>query len=79
MQWHRTVDGKTVGLLKHFLENLSLAGKSPGQRAETFNAMLRDRGCSGKLYEARLKNKCGRAPWVATKDAYRAVYNFLQA
>ncbi len=77
MEWHYTDDGLKVGLLKHFLKELQLAKNNPGQRAETFNAMLRERGYAGRVLEKRLRNKCGRKPWVATQDTLRNVYQLL--
>jgi len=77
MEWVDAQGGGKVGLLKHFLEALALAKNNPGQRAGTFNSLLRAGGCEGRLYVAQLKGRCGRKPWVAAKSTFRDLYNFL--
>ena len=77
MQWCQSQDGRQVGLLKQYLQAFKLPVKNPGQRAATFNGILRDSGHVGRVYETRIKNKCGRAPWVASKATYRAIYKYL--
>jgi len=68
---------KKVGLLRDFLKPFDLPYRNTGQRAATFNAKLGGGGVSGRLFEAKLKNKCGRKPWVGTKKTFRAVYKHL--
>ena len=77
MEWPETAQGRTVGLLRHFLEEFSLPVNNAGQRADTYNALLREARYSGKFYETKLRNKAGRKPWVASKETFRAVYKFL--
>lgn len=74
MEWHFTDGGRCVGLLKHFLRELGLPRKHAGQRADTYNALLRKAGKPGRLVEKRLQSKSGRPPWVASKDTFRDLY-----
>ena len=78
MAWMKTADGATVGLLKHFLQAMT-PGKSinPAQRARTYNAMLRDEGCQGRVYQKKVRNLTGKAPWVASKITLRSIYKHL--
>ena len=77
MQWVRTAQGMEVALLRHFLEALGLPVNNAGQRAATFNTLLRQNGSSGKLFEAKIANKTGRKPWVGTKATFRDLYQFV--
>ena len=54
---------------------VGLAANNPGGRSLTFNSLLGHAGASGRLYEARVVGECGRAPWVASEDTFRALYN----
>ena len=75
MDWGLTDKDQRVGKLKHFLEALGMAAKSPGQRAKTFNTLLGHAGSSGKLYKARLVGESGKKPTVASEDTFRALYH----
>ena len=81
MQWHQDEDGNTVGLLKHFLKAVigQQVGKqaNAGQRAGTYNAMLREGGCQGQIYETKIRDMPGRDPWVASKSTFNALYSYL--
>ena len=78
MEWKKEKQqGRKVALLKHFLDALGLPSRNPGQRAKTFNAMLRRRGSEGKVFNGRLENKCGRKPWVASKATFRELYTYV--
>ena len=77
MEWFEQQAGPKVGLLKHFLQGLRLPCKNPGQRASTFNSLLGRRGCQGRVFSGKLKNKCGRKPWVGTKKTLTKLYTFL--
>ena len=78
VEWFKQHEGgDKVGLLKHFLEALQLPCKNPGQRAKTFNALLKRGRRPGRVFTGRLKNKCGRKPWVATKTTLRDLYAYL--
>ena len=69
--------GTKVGLLSQYLKAFGLPGKNPGQRATTFNALLKKHSCKGKVYKGTLKGKCGSKPWVATKQTFRELYTHL--
>ena len=76
MRWYVTEKGRRdVKKLKDFLLAVGLAANNPGGRSLTFNSLLGHAGASGRLYEARVVGECGRAPWVASEDAFRALYN----
>ena len=78
VEWFQQQEGvDKVGLLKHFLQALQLPCKNPGQRAKTFNALLKRGCCKGHVFTGKLKNKCGRKPWVATKKTFRDLYTYL--
>ena len=77
MEWSSTAQGQEVGLFRHFLAALGLPVNNAGQRAGTMNAMLQERRVSGRVFEAKLAQKAGRKPWVATKATFRALYNYL--
>ena len=77
MEWFEQQTGPNVGLLKHFLQGVRLPCKNPGQRASTFNSLLRKGRCQGRVISGRLKNKCGKRPWVATKQTFRKLYTFV--
>jgi hypothetical protein len=77
MEWVTSASGQKVGLLKHFLAALGVKDQHPGQRASTFNKLLRQAGHSGRVREEKVENHCGRKPWVAQKDTFRALYPFL--
>ena len=57
-----------VGLLNYFLKELRLKGKlaHAGERAATLNKLLRTAGHGGRVREARIVNRAGRKPWVAS-------------
>ena len=77
MEWVETARGQKVGLLGQFLDALGRPAKNAGQQADTFNKLLQ-RGChSGRVFEAKVKGKCGRLPWVATKETLAEVYRLL--
>ena len=61
MEWLEQKKGTKVGLLKHFLAALGLPAKNPGQRATTFNSLLKRSGCHGRVFNGSLKGKCGRS------------------
>ena len=67
---------KKVGVLKHFFAALELPGASVGKRAATFNQRLKEAGHVERLFELKVQ-RAGKKPWVGTKDAFRAIYNFL--
>ena len=77
MEWFETRAGDKVGLLKHFLSAMDVFNLQPGERAATYNKLLRQRGFQGRVFEARLANKAGRPPWVATKDTFRELYTVV--
>ena len=77
MEWLEQKKGTKVGLLKHFLAALGLPAKNPGQRATTFNSLLKRSGCHGRVFNGSLKGKCGRKPWVATRQTFRELYTHL--
>lgn len=76
MEWHQATDGR-VGLLSHFLAALDLDEDKPGDRATTFNQLLRKQGHAGRVYNTKLPSKAGRKPWVASKDTFRALYHLV--
>jgi hypothetical protein len=64
---------RDVKKLKDFLLAVGLAANN--RWSLTFNSLLGHAGASGRLYEARVVGECGRAPWVASEDTFRALYN----
>lgn len=78
MMWHQVPGGgrKKYGTFKHFLKEFRQGAGTPGRRAAGFNAKLQREGHAGRIFEADV-GLPGRDPWVATKETYRAVYNFL--
>lgn len=77
MEWHHVSKGKEVGLLNNFLDGLGLPCKRSGQKAATYNALLRQAGKPGRLVETKLKTKAGRPPWVAGKNTFRDLYKLV--
>jgi len=77
MEWHQVSKGRQVGLLNNFLDGLGLPRKRSGQKAVTYNGLLRQAGKSGRLVEKKLKTKAGRPPWVAGKSTFRDLYKLL--
>jgi hypothetical protein len=67
---------RKVGLLKHFLLAFELQGQTVGERAETYNHKLQRSSHAGRLFVARVK-RAGRAPWVADKATFRALYDHV--
>ena len=64
----------SVGMLHHFLDALGVDCTHTGERAATYNTMLRQKGKPGRVEEKQLANKAGKSPWVATKDTFRDIY-----
>ena len=77
MEWHEISKGRHLGLLKNFLKGLGLPLKNAGQRAGTYNALLRQAGKPGRLVETKLKTKAGKKPWVAAKKTFRDLYKLV--
>jgi hypothetical protein len=78
MEWvdHPTTQTK-VGFLNHFLKALKLPRKTLGKRSKAFNKVLANAGLSDRLETVCLPNTSGQQPWVATKAAFRCLYNAL--
>ena len=74
MEWYQTTNGTKVGMLHHFLDVVDVDCTHTGDRAATYNKMLRQKGKSGRVEEQKLANRPGKSPWVATKDTFRAIY-----
>jgi hypothetical protein len=51
--------------------------KRSGQKAVTYNGLLRQAGKPGRLVETKLKTKAGRPPWVAGKNTFRDLYKLV--
>ena len=77
MQKTVRVGGRSVKLLKHFLEALDLPVADAGKRAATFNKILAKSGSSGRLQQKNVPNISGIPPWVGTKDVFRSVYKLV--
>ena len=77
MEWFLSASGEEVGLLKHFLAALGIDDTNPGQRVATFHGMLSGAGHAGRFAQVKVEGHCGRKPWLATKDTYRALYPYL--
>jgi hypothetical protein len=77
MEWHTAATGSSVGLLRDFLRAFGLPVNNAGQRAETFNQLLRQSGCKERIKEVKLANKTGRKPWVGSKRAFRELYKHV--
>ncbi len=74
MEWVTAASGGKVGYVKHFLKELKLKNQHSGEKAGTWNKLLRAAGHTGRLQQTRLANRPGRAPWVGSKDVFRALW-----
>ena len=79
MEWLPHPDGSRakVGLLNHFLAALNLPVGGVGRRAAAFNKRLGDLGHGRGFVSLQLRDRGGKAAWVATQSVYRAVYEFV--
>ena len=77
MRSYTTASGKKVRLLKEFLKELGLDCLRPAGRARTWNEMLRDEGLSDRLWQEKVRNLAGKQPWVAKKNTFRTLYDFV--
>ena len=77
MEWPKAEDGKKVGFLKHFLTELGLNGCHAEERADTCNKHLASVGHSDRVEQKRVPGKAGSLPFVASKDAFRVLYDFF--
>ena len=69
--------GPRLGLLNHFFTLLELPKDSVGKRAAAFNKRLRDEGVLGKLVRLMLRDRGGRAAWVAPESVFRKIYAYV--
>lgn len=69
--------GPRLGLVNHFFALLELPKDNVGKRAAAFNKRLRDEGVSGKLVRLMLRDRGGRAAWVAPKSVFRKIYAYV--
>ena len=77
VEWVKDEDGRKVGYLKHFLKALSLPGNNTDSRALSFNSQLSARGLTVRLEQKAIPGKCGRAPWVGSRETLRRVYDLV--
>lgn len=77
VEWVKDEDGHKVGYLKHFLKALSLPGNNTDSRALAFNEQLSARGLTARLEHKAIPGKCGRAPWVGSRETLRRVYDLV--
>ena len=66
-----------VAYLHEFLVLLGLPAKSLTKRSKAFNKILAKSTCEDRVEQAKLENKAGRAPWLASKRALRVLYKAL--
>ena len=69
--------GERVGYLKHFLHALGLADVNTDTRALSFNTQLEARGHQDRIFQEKVPGKCGKRPWLCSKDTLRKVYDLL--
>ena len=70
-------DGRTQGYLKHFLAALPLKSDNTNQRAATFNKQLQALGFAGRVVQKSVPGKCGKPPWLATRQTLRKLYDLV--
>ena len=78
MEWETHPDTQEkVGYCKHFLKALGLPHLALGQRATTFNKLLRNAGREERLERVTLPNKAGQKPWLGRKSFFVWLYTVL--
>ena len=77
MRWAKAADGKKVGWLKDFLRELSLDQQHTEERAATCNQHLKSVGHLDRVEQKRVPGEAGKTPLVASKDAFRVLYDFF--
>ena len=55
-KWNTTAEGHKVALLSDFFAQLNLPVGNPGKRADTLNALLQQRGATGRVEQKKLKD-----------------------
>ena len=79
MEWapHPNGSAARLGLLSHFFATLKLPKENVPKRAASFNKRLGDAGVVDRLAKVFLRDRGGRAIWVAPKRVFRKLYGFV--
>ena len=72
-----TDSGEKVGYLKHFLAAVGCPDVNTDSRGPSLNDQLEVRGHQERLFQEKVPGKCGKAPWLGSKDTLRKVYDLL--
>ena len=77
VEWVKDENNHKKGYLKHFLREAGLPDESAHKRARTFNAQLTRDGHSDQIEQLAVLGKCGKRPWLASKNTLRKVYKLV--
>ena len=74
MEWARTPSGETVGVLNSFLKTVKVKSRHAGDKASTYNKLLKKAGHVEKLRRVKLEHRPGSDPWVGSKSLFTVLY-----
>lgn len=77
VEWVKDENNRKKGYLKHFLQEVGLPDESAHKRARTFNGALARDGHSDRIAQLSVVGKCGKQPWLASKNTLRKVYKLV--
>lgn len=76
-EWVKDVNGRTQGVLKHFLKAVPVNSENTDKRAATLNKQLQAVGFAGRVVQQAVPGKAGKKPWLASRTTLRKVYDLV--